>query len=212
MAVIKTFTNEDTFWTEIESLSSWPERLAMSGGSAADFLDHVFVPDTAEIFLADERCVPDSHPDSNARLIRTKLKQKNFVDQLDFFKPGFSAAECAAEYELQLKTEGENLFDLVVLGVGPDGHTASLFPEAEALTIQHQLATVTQAPPLFAIQERLSLTFEALAQSKTVLVLLQGRAKQEIFETITNPQSSKTAFPARDLLDWDNAHIYWLKT
>ena len=100
MAEMRTFTSEDELWTVVETLSSWPDRLAMSGGSAANFLDHVFIPDTTEIFLADERCVPPDHKDSNAKLIRTKLKIRNFVDRLDFYKPGFSAAECAAEYEL----------------------------------------------------------------------------------------------------------------
>lgn len=193
-----------------ETLSDWPERLAMSGGSAADFLDHVFVPDTAEIFLADERCVPSSDKDSNARLIRTKLKEKNFVDRLDFYKAGMSAAECAAEYELQLKTDQAYLFDLVVLGVGPDGHTASLFPGAGALEVADQLTVATQAPPAFAVKDRLSLTFCALKKAKTVLVLLQGKEKKEIFETITNPKVDKQEFPAGELLDWDNVHIFWL--
>jgi len=210
MADIKTFTNADEFWTVVETLSSWPDRLAMSGGSAADFLDHIFVPDTAEIFLADERCVPANDKDSNAGLIRKKLKEKNFVDRLDFYKSGMSAAECAAEYELELKTDSEHLFDLAVLGVGPDGHTASLFPQSPALAVTDSLAVATQAPAEFAVADRLSLTFTALNQSKTVLVLLQGHSKKEIFKTITNPETDASKYPARTLLDWDNAHIFWL--
>jgi len=209
MAEMRTFTSEDELWTVVETLSSWPDRLAMSGGSAANFLDHVFIPDTTEIFLADERCVPPDHKDSNAKLIRTKLKIRNFVDRLDFYKPGFSAAECAAEYELALKTDQDNLFDLVVLGVGPDGHTASLFPDAEALSADG-LTVATQAPNAFAVKHRLSLTYTALKSAKTVLVLLQGASKKEIFKIITNPETDKQKYPARELLDWPNAHIYWL--
>lgn len=210
MADIKTFTNADEFWTVIETLSSWPERLAVSGGSAANYLDNIFVPDTAEIFLADERCVPAHDKDSNAGLIRKKLKEKNFIDRLDFYKPGMSAAECAAEYELELKNEESCLFDVVVLGVGPDGHTASLFPSSPALKVAESLAVATQAPSEFAVADRLSLTFSALKQAKTVLVLLQGQNKKEIFKTITNPETDANEYPARTLLDWDNAHIFWL--
>ncbi len=210
MAEIKTFTKPDQLWTLVESLSSWPERLAMSGGSAANYLDHIFVPDTAEIFLADERCVPSNHPDSNAGLIRKKLKEKNYVDRLDFYKPGMSAAECAAEYELELKTEDDYLFDVAVLGVGPDGHTASLFPDSSALQVTDSLCLEAEAPALFAVKERLTLTFEALKKSKKVIVLLQGRGKKEIFKTITDPKTDKQKFPARELLDWDNAYIFWL--
>jgi len=209
MAEIKTFTSEDEFWATVETVSSWPDRLVMSGGSAANFLDQVFVPDTAEIFLADERCVPPDHKDSNAGLVRKKLKEKNFVDRLDFYKSGLSAAECAAEYELELKTDTENLFDVVVLGVGPDGHTASLFPSSEALHAE-SLAVATKAPAEFAVKERLSLTFAALKNAKTVLVLLQGPSKKAIFKTITTPKTDAQQYPARELLDWDNAHIYWL--
>ncbi len=210
MAEIKTFTNADEFWTVIETLSSWPDRLAMSGGSAANFLDQIFVPDTAEIFLADERCVPANDKDSNAGLIRKKLKEKNFVDRLDFYQAGMSVAECAAEYELKLKTDSDYLFDLVVLGVGPDGHTASLFPKSPALAVTDSLTVATQAPAEFAVADRLSLTFTALKQAKTVLVLLQGQSKKEIFKTITNPDTDMEMYPARTLLDWDNVHIFWL--
>lgn len=209
MAEIKTFTEEEEFWTVVESVSSWPDRLAISGGSAAKFVDQVFVPDTTHIFLADERCVEPGHPDSNAALIRLKLKEKNFVDRLGCYKPGLSPAECVARYEEILKTDNENLFDVVVLGVGPDGHTASLFPDSEALTAKG-LVVATQAPQEFAVKDRLSLTFNALKSAKTVLVLLQGASKKEIFKIITNPETDKQKFPARELLDWDNAHIYWL--
>ena len=210
MAEIKSFTERDQFWATIETIANWPERLVVSGGSASNFLDEVFVPDTAEIFLADERCVPDSHKDSNAGLIRKKLREKNFVDRLDFYQAGMSAAECAAEYDLKLKTDQEHLFDLVVLGVGPDGHTASLFPESDALTVTDKLCVATEAPAEFAIKERLSLTFEALRQAKTILVLLQGSNKADIFKTITDSQTDPNLFPARTLLDWPNVHIFHL--
>lgn len=209
MAEIKTFTDEDEFWTVVETVSSWPDRLAMSGGSAAKFLDQVFVPDTTHIFLADERYVNSAHPDSNAKLIRTKFKEKNFVDRLAFYKQGLTSAECVSRYEKILETDNENLFDVVVLGVGPDGHTASLFPNSEALKAEG-LTVATQAPKGFAVKDRLSLTFTALKSAKTVLVLLQGSSKKEIFKIITNPETDKHEFPARELLDWDNAHIYWL--
>ncbi len=209
MAEIKTFTDEDAFWTTIESVSSWPDRLVMSGGSAANFLDQVFVPDTTHIFLADERYVNSAHPDSNAKLIRRKFKEKNFVDRLAFYKQGLTPEECAERYEEILKTDNEYLFDLVVLGVGPDGHTASLFPNSAALNSKN-LTVAVQAPKEFAVKDRLSLTFNALKSAKTVLVLLQGISKKEIFKIITNPETDKHEFPARELLDWDNTHIYWL--
>ena len=208
MADIRTFTNEADFWAVIETLASWPETLAMSGGSAANFLDQIFVPDTAEIFLADERCVPSSHSDSNAKLIRSKLKEKNFVDRLNFYQEGKTPAECTEAYAKILPAEG---FDLVVLGVGPDGHTASLFPSSEALNAK-ALTVATTAPAAFAVKDRLSLTFAALEKSKKVLVLLQGASKAEIFAKITNPETDPQQYPGRTLLDWENTHIFWLNS
>lgn len=210
MAEIKTFTDRDKFWDAVETVAGSPERLVMSGGSAANFLDEVFLPDEVEVFLADERCVGTDDENSNAKLIREKLKGQKFIDQLDFYKPGLSAQECAAEYELQLKTENKFLFDLVVLGVGPDGHTASLFPYSASL--QAKTLTAVAHTDEFAIRDRLTLTFASLRMSKTILVLLQGKGKQEIFETITNNQTDGCQFPASQLLDFSQAHIYWLNT
>jgi 6-phosphogluconolactonase len=208
MATIKTFSEASTFWAAVKAMSPKLDRLALSGGSAASAVEYLNIQADTEVFLADERCVGTDDENSNARLIREKLKGKKFIDQLDFYKPGMSAQECAAEYELQLKTENENLFDLVVLGVGPDGHTASLFPQSEALAAQG--FTTVSYTEAFAVKNRLSLTFSALKDAQKIVVLLQGKSKQEIFEIITNPQTDPNQYPARTLLDWPQVHIYWL--
>ncbi|NCP67764.1 6-phosphogluconolactonase [Candidatus Peregrinibacteria bacterium] len=208
MAQIKTFADLNDFWTEVSAFAAQPSRMALSGGSAASVVEHLKITEETEIFLADERCVGTDDENSNARLIREKLSNRKYTDQLDFYKPGLSAQECAAEYELQLKTENDYLFDLVVLGVGPDGHTASLFPGAEAL-MADGLTTVAQTE-VFAVRERLSLTFKALEASAKILVLLQGKGKKEIFEIITNVETDSAEYPARRLLDFPQAHIYWL--
>lgn len=210
MAQVEIFTTRSDFWKAVQALVRTPQRIALSGGSAVAICDYLPLTPKTEVFLVDERWVSHDDPDSNARQIRTRLTGRNFLDRLDFYKPGFSSAECAAEYALQLKTDHDYLLDVVVLGVGPDGHTASLFPTAEALESE-ELTTVAHTDT-FAVKERLSLTFKALSQAQTVLVLLQGQGKKEIFERIIDPQTDAKAYPARTLLDWSNVHIYWLKT
>lgn len=108
--------------------------VAVSGGSlpkllAAGLADETLPLDKWTVFLADERIVPLDHADSNYRLIRERFPNMTVIP----IDPKLPPEECAADYQSKVVAQlGEQpVFDAVLLGLGPDGHTCSLFPGHE---------------------------------------------------------------------------------
>jgi 6-phosphogluconolactonase len=134
-----------------------------------------------EIFWVDERAVPPTHADSNfgtaeAAFLRHVPVPKSHVHRMPADEPDLECA--AAEYEKSLRDRlgDPPRLDLVILGLGADGHTASLFPHQAALRERRRLVVVTPAP---AIAPRLTLTFAAINAAYEVIFLVAGADKQE---------------------------------
>jgi 6-phosphogluconolactonase len=139
-----------------------------------------------QLFLADERCVPSDDPASNFRLVRENLLARVSLPAGRVHRwPTESAAESAAfEYERELETAlgAPPVFDLVQLGLGSDGHTASLFPGTEALAERTRSAAVGLAPT--PPRRRLTLTLPVLNRARGVLFLVVGEEKAEIVRRV----------------------------
>jgi 6-phosphogluconolactonase len=133
----------------------------------------------AHVWFGDERAVPPDHEDSNFRLVREHL-----LDRLDTqpalhrIKGELGAALAADAYEEELRGVA---LDLVLLGVGPDGHTASLFPHAPSLDVEGRLVVAAAGPPpeVGPTVERITLTIPALAAGRTIAFLVRGAEKAE---------------------------------
>jgi len=156
----------------------------------------------ATYVAVDERYVPPDHPNANALLWREILPHVlNFdtslpiTDSLDQF-------EVAVRPLLPL--------DICTLGMGPDGHTASLFPHASALDTDGLVAHTTTDH--FAIHDRLTLTFPAIMQSRTILLLLRGREKRPVLTELLEGTLSPDEFPAKRLLEHPHLQILYLST
>jgi 6-phosphogluconolactonase len=122
------------------------------------------------VWLCDERCVPAGDERSNMRLVRETLG-----DVPASFHPvdGTLAPDDAARaYEREL---GDVVLDAALLGIGPDGHTASLFPGGEELRAPGRVAGVTDAPK--PPPERVSLTLATLAGARSLVLLVTGSEK-----------------------------------
>lgn len=154
-------------------------QIALSGGStpkpAYEWAARL-CPDwgRAEIWFADERCVPPADERSNYRLVRESLLDR--LDRAPAFEHrvrGELAPEAAAEaYEVELRGV---VFDLALLGIGPDGHTASLFPNDPALDELRPRAVAVERPDI----SRVTATVPQLNASDTIVFLALGPEKAD---------------------------------
>jgi 6-phosphogluconolactonase len=159
-------------------------RIALAGGSTPRALYPRLVTGIdwtrADVFFGDERAVPPDDPQSNYRMARETLLGPARVPDANVFRwqaesPDLDAA--AADYERALRAcDAPPLLDVALLGLGPDGHTASLFPGTTALAVQDRLAVAVEVPSLRT--HRLTLTYPALLGAGAVFFLVTGRDKQ----------------------------------
>lgn len=183
-------------------------NLALAGGStplpvyqalAAEPLAGVMPWQACHFFWGDERCLPFDHPGSNlgqarqALLDQAPLKPSQIHPMpVDLYDP----QEAAARYQAELRTHfggGLPAFDFMLLGLGADGHVASLFPQSPALA-EHSL-WVTHSEPPEGIEPpvtRVSLTLPVLNNARTLVVAVCGAAKRQIVRRILGPNPEGT--------------------
>ncbi len=151
-----------------------------------------------DFYQVDERYVPNTHEDSNQKMILETGIPLNMT-----FKTTLSLPKCIEEYDKKLPTTP---FKLCVLGIGTDGHTASIFPKTSAINSSQKVVHTTTNE--FAVKDRLTLTFSSILQSEQLLVLLKD--KKEILAELKNPRKNENDFPAHKLLSHPKLMIYSL--
>jgi len=158
--------------------------------------------DQTYLFWADERCVPPEDAGSNYRLAKQLLISQvpippdNVHRMLGELEP--EAAARAYERELQDFFCGPRpRFDLVLLGLGEDGHTASLFPDSPLLAEKEHLVAPTTASYQDRPAERITLTLPAINTARQVLFLVAGSAKAGIVKSVLKGPGSR--FPAQGI-------------
>jgi 6-phosphogluconolactonase len=201
-------------------------RVALSGGSTpkAMFLQISRPVNLRQVdwtrvhlFWGDERCVPADHVDSNYQMTRQSLLDFVPIPARNVHRiPGeFEPDAAAAAYEDVLKkhfgSETFPRFDLILLGLGEDGHTASLFPGSPALVengrwvvaVEHNIPPVPMVP-------RVTLTFPVINAAKRVVFLVVGQSKAEILARVIQPPGlGEIALPAQLICPLDGT-VTWL--
>ncbi len=166
--------------------------------------------DKVQVALSDERWVPNDHDDSNERLVReSMLKDAASAGHiLPIFKTGLSADERSEELQSR---KPENGFACSMVGMGTDGHFASLFPDADCLSEGLQLNNSrfympvrTNASP----HPRISMTLSALLASDEVLLFFFGEEKLAVYD---NAHTVDKTYPITALLEQDKTPVslYW---
>ena len=191
-----------------ETIVRWIERgarvFALSGGNTPKPIYAVLGAELKDLLaqydltwvLVDERFVPPDDPQSNLKMIRETLFASGMSPRhrlLEFNTTLPSAEESASDFEQRWRELGIEQLDGCILGVGDDGHTASLFPGTEALKVRDRVAVANYVPRLS--MWRLTLTLPVLHAAKTRMVLAAGASKQEILKRIAAGES----FPIVDV-------------
>ncbi|WP_078129404.1 6-phosphogluconolactonase [Leptospira alexanderi] len=153
-------------------------------------------------YFGDERCVPEGHADSNCLMAEKNLFEFIPVSEKQIFKiPGhLGAKKGAAEYSKSIRLISS--FDLVLLGLGEDGHIASLFPGTDFSEKKDVIAVYdSPKPPI----ERVSLSLKKINSTDFILIIAKGKKKREIIERIKMGE----ALPATSLSPVKSVELYY---
>lgn len=192
--------------------------LALSGGSTPQTLFRLLASDAwanrinwqrVRVFFADERCVPPAHQDSNfGAACRLLLDDVGIPYQNIHRMAGESSPQAAADdYDRLLTQLAPDGLDLALLGIGEDGHTASLFPHTEALSAKDRNCVANYVPRLD--QWRLTLTADYISLAGDVVVLAAGRSKSRILNRVLEGPHVPQELPAQ-LIRPFSGRMIWL--
>mgnify|MGYP000197279590 CR=1 FL=1 len=186
----------------IKSFENKPVHIALSGGNTPlpilELLKEKEIKwDLISFFMVDERCVPLDSDRSNFNNIykiffsHITSKSYSMVHEKGDYKMNAIQYEELIKTKVPISSNGVPKFDLVLLGMGDDGHTASLFPETEALLEKSKSVVYNEVPQLNS--ERITLTYPVLFNAEEILVLAKGKKKLQIIDEIHN--GKETGFP-----------------
>jgi 6-phosphogluconolactonase len=206
-----------------------PKSVALSGGSTPRVLYELLADpsapfreqiawDETHFFFSDERHVPPDHPESNYRMVNEAMFSRVPVPAQNVHRIAGErsfADNAATAYESDLrKFFGEAIppFDLILLGLGEDGHTASLFPHSPALNERGRLVVAPWVEKLGAY--RITLTLPVLNNGRSVVFLVTGGSKATILGEVINeadkkPDKRPNLYPAQAISPTNGA-VSWL--
>jgi 6-phosphogluconolactonase len=191
--------------------------IALSGGSTPKSLYAALATESLpwskiHVFWGDERYVPASHQDSNQLMARQAWLDKIEIPESNIHPmntTGANPQQDAQQYEAELRdffqqSQGFPSFDLILLGMGDDGHTASLFPHTDALSVRDRLVTVGDKDG----QPRLTFSVPLINQANYVLFMVAGASKCSALKQVFATQGDETEYPSR--LIQPQGKLLWL--
>ncbi len=197
-----------------------PWHLALTGGSTPEALYRRIAARTPQgwgdthVWMGDERSVGPEHPDSNWGMANTAMLRHLDVapEHLHRMRGELPADEAARAYAAELRTVfgGAALprFDLLLLGVGEDGHTASLFPGTAALAERQRWVTENWVPELDTW--RITLTMAVLCAAARTWIFAAGPRKAAIVRDVLGPERDPERWPVQGVGGHGVAPVWWL--
>ena len=196
-------------------------QIGLTGGSIADELHRELARRAADssvdwsrvvFWWGDERFVPHDSPDRNARQAREAFLDHVGVDEANVHEVPASdevatAAEAAEAYSATMRAEGAGFFEVLMLGIGPDGHCASLFPGHPALEARDAIAVAVHDSPK-PPPDRVTLTFEAMERCRAVWFIASGEGKADAVARALAEEGTVEETPARGVRGDET--VWWL--
>ena len=188
---------------------SLPLNIALSGGNTPKLLFNLLAKEYTEsipwhfirLFWVDERCVPPTHAESNYGMTYENLLKNVPIHDANIFpiQGEIDPEKEAKRYQTMLKTQlpssnGIPKFDIILLGMGDDGHTASIFPNNLGLLHSDQLVAVSVHP--VSNQKRITLTGQLIVQADDVVFLITGASKATVLKQIIHREPNFENYPA----------------
>jgi 6-phosphogluconolactonase len=196
--------------------------IALAGGTsfkpiyemlAKDFGNHIDW-ERVHLFFGDERCVPPEHEESNYRMVKEAL-----IDNVEIPKANVhrmrgedEPVKAAGDYEGELRDffkDDEQLFDLTLLGIGEDGHTASLFPHTAALNEQEKWVVAHHVEAKGNLW-RITLSFPAILQSANIMFVAWGEGKAKALYEILEGDYQPELYPTQMIARSKHEHVIWV--
>ena len=196
---------------------STPRKLYTLLGSDPEFRD--FPWDETHLFFGDERHVPPSHIDSNYLMVSTTLLASGLVPAANVHRVRAELPDAnmaALDYDVEVHsffTPGMRQgslprFDVILLGMGPDGHTASLFPGSKALEEKDRWVVANWVEKFNSA--RITFTFPVLNAAHTVLLLIAGADKADMLHEVLVTNRKEMVYPVQQVQPIDGAKVWLL--
>jgi len=196
-------------------------NVALSGGNTPALLFRILAAEFAaevqwkalRVFWVDERCVPPSDKDSNYGMTYGNLLKTELVPDKNIFRIKGENDPMAEtlRYQSLLAAElplnnGIPVFDLVLLGMGDDGHTASIFPDK--LSLLYTADTVAPVRHPQSGQERITLTGAVIRAAKQRVFLITGKSKSDVLRNILHKEPVAEQYPASHIMSLPDTEVY----
>lgn len=202
---------------------SLPFNIAVSGGNTPKTLFEILVNEFSEkipwhiirLFWVDERCVPPTHAESNFGMTYESLLKHVPISETNIFRiqgeasPEIEVSRYAGLIEKELPVvNGLPQFDLILLGMGDDGHTASIFPDNLQLLNSERIVSTSIHPQ--SSQKRITLTGPTLNNGENVIFFITGKTKAHVLKQILNKTGDFQKFPASYIHSFSTEAAFYL--
>lgn len=169
-------------------------------------------PEKLHLYTADERYVPLDHPESNYGMINESLlaPHRKTIGSFHYIDTSLPLEEAVEHYNRELKNLPEDFFDILFLGIGPDGHILSLFPHTDGVQ-EYERAVIHTTTDQFTIPDRITLTSRYVCNAKYIILVASGPDKFCVIEDLKAGKKTVDDSPVMMVQHHPHLDIFYLR-